>query len=146
MFALIIGPAVGIGATLILATLLLETGRWLGGRATVRRIYTAVAWSSVPDVWLLPLWIPRLALFGNYMFTGEIQATESIPTLILLALGFGLVDLIASVWEVVILVNCLSEVQGLSAARALGSLILAFIPFSLTLCLLQMLLPFAGGW
>jgi Yip1 domain len=144
VFFVIISPVVGIFGMYILGALLLETGRWLGGSAPVRHIYSAVAWSSIPDVWLLPLWIPKLVFFGNFMFTGELPTTESDPTFLLLALGFGLVDLVAFVWEVVILVKCLGEVQGLSAWRALGSLLLASLLFSLILSLIRVLFPIAN--
>ena len=49
--------------------LLSWTGGWIGGQTESRRIRTTLAWSNVPLIWSLLLWIPAIFLFGAELFT-----------------------------------------------------------------------------
>jgi hypothetical protein len=67
--AAVAGPVDGL-VTLYLGSLLLRlTGSWIGGKASGEQIRAAMAWSGVPLIWALLLWIPELAIFGTELFT-----------------------------------------------------------------------------
>lgn len=125
--AAVAGPVLGIVGLYIGGALLRWTGGWLGGRASMEQVRAAIAWSSVPLIWALPLWIPELALFGQDLFTKATPRLDANPLLAVVLIGFGLVELIIGIWAIVVFLKCLGQVQGFSAWRALGNALLAFL-------------------
>ncbi len=93
----------------------------------MEQVRAAIAWSSVPLIWALPLWIPELALFGQDLFTKATPRLDANPLLAVALIGFGLVELIIGIWAIVVFLKCLGQVQGFSAWRALGNALLAFL-------------------
>jgi len=69
VIAVIGGSLAGIFGLYVGGALLRWTGRWIGGLATQLEIRAAIAWSSVPFIYSMLLWIPELALFGKELFT-----------------------------------------------------------------------------
>lgn len=125
--AAVAGPVMGVVGLYIGGALLRWTGGWLGGRANPQQVRAAIAWSSVPLIWALPLWIPELALFGQDLFTKATPRLDANPLLAVALIGFGLVELIIGIWAIVVFLKCLGQVQGFSAWRALGNALLAFL-------------------
>jgi hypothetical protein len=70
------------------------------------------------------LWIPVLALTGSTLFMSEIPATFG-RSMALSAASLMIVQLVTAVWGFITALHCLGEVQGFSAWRALGNVILA---------------------
>ncbi|MGO8989197.1 MAG: YIP1 family protein [bacterium] len=97
------------------------TGKWIGGQAPSQNIRAAIAWSSVPTIWALILWIPQLVLFGQELFTTETPRIHASPSLGFISLGFVAIQLIIAIWAIVVFLKCLGQVQGFSAWRALGN-------------------------
>ena len=124
--------------------LIFWTGRWLGGSCPVEHVRCALAWSNVPTVWILPFLIPELALFGKAWFSVEPPTLASDPTLLCLYWGFGVIALVVYVWEFIILLKCLGEVQGFSAWRAIGNLALIWLVFFLALNVVGLLIVLAN--
>lgn len=116
--SLIGGPIAGVISLYLFGMLLKWTGSWLGGTASSINIRAAVAWSYVPLIWALFLWVPQLALFGKDLFSSETPSIDQSPFLML---GFGLLAIIVGVWTIVVFVKALGQVQGFSALRALGN-------------------------
>lgn len=125
VIAAIVGPIGGIVGLYIGGALIRWTGSWMGGEASSQNIRAAIAWSSVPMIWALPLWIPELALFGNELFTSETPNLDANPSLAYALIGFGAIDVIIGVWTMVVFLKCLGQVQGFSAWKALGNSILS---------------------
>jgi hypothetical protein len=123
--ALILGPLGGLLSLYVGGALLRWTGRWIGGGASQGEIRAALAWSSVPFVWSMLLWIPELLLFGGELFTTATPRMDGDPTLALALLGFFVIELVIIVWTLVVYLKCLGQVQGFSAWRALGNSMLA---------------------
>lgn len=67
--SLIVGSLMSILGLWLGGVLLSWTGGWIGGHANSRRIRTTLAWSNVPLIWSLLLWIPAIFLFGAELFT-----------------------------------------------------------------------------
>lgn len=84
-----------------------------------------MAWSAVPTVWTAPLWIAKIAFLGPALFTGTMATAAAQPLWALECLCFGLVELAAGVWSLVILVNCLAVVQRYSVAKAVLNVLAA---------------------
>lgn len=123
----IAGPVLGILSLYIGAALLRWTGNWIGGQASSQHIRTAIAWSSVPIIWSLLLWIPELWLFGKELFTSETPRLDADVTLSFSYFGFALVEFTIAVWALVVYLKCLGQVQGFSAWKALGNSLLAIL-------------------
>jgi len=99
-------------------------GRWLGGRGGMIEIRAAVAWSNVPEIWGMALWLPRAVLLGEEMFQPVPPGIEGNPPA---ALFFGLLVLaqtLVGFWGLVIGLKCIAEAHRFSAWRALGTLVL----------------------
>jgi hypothetical protein len=125
VLALLVGPIARVISLYIGGALLDLTGRWLGGRGTPAEIRAAVAWSNVPAVAGLLLWIPELALFGSELFTSETPVADANPFLGAALIGFGAAQVILGGWSLVLLLKGLGEVQGFSAWKGLGNVLLS---------------------
>ena len=125
LIALILGPLGGFLTLYVGGALIGWTGRWIGGEASNLQIRAAIAWSSVPILWLSLLWIPELILFGEEMFTTEMPRIEANPSLAFLLVGIALVQLAGVVWFFVVYLKSLGQVQDFSAWKALGNVCLA---------------------
>ena len=103
------------------------TGSWIGGKASSLSIRAAMAWSTVPEIWALALWIPALALFGQEMFTTAMPSIQENPALSIAFFGIAAVGIAAGIWQFVIYLKCLGRVQGFSAWKALGNSFMALM-------------------
>jgi len=121
------GPIGGLPSLYIAGALLRWTGSWLGGKASSEEVRAAIAWSSVPMICTLPLWIPKLVLYRNELFQSSMPRVQAIPLLALPLLGFVAIEITVTIWAFVVLLKCLGEVHGFSAWRALVALTLAFL-------------------
>jgi hypothetical protein len=121
---LIFGPVGGIISLYIGGALFRWTGSWLGGQASPEEVRAAIAWSSVPTIFILPLWIPELLIFGEELFTSSTPRIESNPILAILLLGFAAIEIVIGIWAFVVLLKSLGEVHRFSAWRAFGAVIL----------------------
>ena len=140
------GGVVGGIITLYLGGLLLWwTGSWIGGRASGEHIRAAIAWSSVPIIWSLLLWIPEVALFGNELFTTATPRLDGSVGLTVLLLSFFVVEAVIAVWAFVVFLKCLGQVQGFSAWKALGNTLLVVPVILLPILLIALAVgAFAG--
>jgi hypothetical protein len=136
LVAAVAGPVGGI-ITLYLAGVLLRwTGSWLGGKASTEHIRAAIAWSNVPTVWALLLWIPELAIFGGEMFTTETPRLDANVGLAFLLLFLIAVEVAIGLWAFVVFLKSLGQVQGFSAWKALGNGLLALLSIVVPIVLL----------
>jgi len=134
------GPLSGILSLYLMGALMQWTGSWLGGEATAEEVRAAYAWSAVPMISTLLLWIPRFALGGTGLFTTA-SPLEAYP--ILLG-GIEIVEGVIGIWMFVILLKCLGEVHRYSAWKALLSLILSLLILLISIsCLVVLYLRFA---
>jgi len=146
--ACVVGPLVGLVGLWISSHLIRFSGVWLGGAGLREQIKAAVAWSSVPTVFALALWIPQILLLGSEMFTTETPRLEAQPWLWFLIVAIALTELVLGVWSFVLLCKTVAEVQGYrSAWRGLGNLVLAgmllFVPLFVILFGILLLLAVA---
>jgi len=130
----ILGPISGIFNLYIWSALVRWTGSWFGGQASSIEVRAALAWSLVPKICALVLWVPKLALFGKTLLTGALHTSifnlsGAYPALS----GFTIVETVIGIWVFVIYLKCLGEVHRFSAWKALGASILGwliiFLPF-----------------
>lgn len=79
----------------------------------------------MPVIWGLLLWIPFFALAGEEMFTTDTPRLDEAGGLVAsLMILLGVLSLVIGVWGLVVLSKCVGQVQGFSAWRGLGNLLL----------------------
>lgn len=127
LLAAVAGPFLGIVKLYMGGALLRWTGGWLGGTASPKHIRAAMAWSSVPAIWGMILWIPLLALFGSELFTTETPTMDANEYMMYALIGLGLIGVGIEVWAFVAFLKCLGQVQGFSAWKALGNTLLSLL-------------------
>lgn len=125
--ALIAGPIGGIIGLYLISFLLRVTGTWFGGNAEPEDVRAAYAWSGVPALWILPLWLPQLLLFGQEMFTTATPIMDASNYLWMIFMGLAVIELIVGIWAIVIYLKCLGQAQGFSAWAALANTIVAYL-------------------
>jgi hypothetical protein len=124
--ACVLGPLGGLLSLWISSHLLRWTGSWIGGAGSRQHLKTAIAWAAVPVIFALPLWIPKLLLFGSDMFTAETPRLDAQPLLWIPFIAIGVAEVVLGVWSFVLLCHTVAEAQGFrSAWRGFGNLLLA---------------------
>jgi len=117
------GSIGGVISLYIGGAILSWTGSWFGGEATSEEVRAALAWSSVPGIWALLLWIPELILFREEIFLTVTPRIDASPLLLFLLLGFAVVEAAIGIWSIIIFLKCIGEVHRFSAWKALGAVI-----------------------
>lgn len=127
IFALVLGSIGGIVTLHVAGFLFRVSGELFGGRASGEEVRAALAWSSVPDSFLLLLYIPYIVLFGREGFMsvelgGEYTEIQMIATLFLgVVVGLPLV-----VWKAYISVMTMAEVHRFAWWKGLLTYLVGF--------------------
>lgn len=119
---IVIGPLAGLAYLYLGAAALRWTGAWIGGVASSQHIRAAIAWSNLPAIYALVLWVPQLALFGKEIF---MTATPTLDANPIPVVGFALADVTIAIWTIVLVLKSLSQVQRFSVWKTVGNLLLA---------------------
>lgn len=128
VIAVVFGPLVGVALLYLGAWLVELSCRLLRGEADSREVRSVLAWSSVPILATIPLWILRIALLGRELFTFDKPSYFSSPILRNVVIASTVPELVLSVWWMVVTVKALAEVQRFSAWRAFNSMLLLIVP------------------
>ena len=139
---LVLGPIGGVVSLYLGAFFIGLSCRWLGGRANSTEVRAALAWCGVPTLATIPIWLLQLGIFGREMFTSEMPSVEANPMLSILVVGTGIVEVILGIWSFVILLKMLGEVEGFSAWKALGALLLLMLAIIVPLVILAVVVLF----
>lgn len=105
------------------------TGKWLKGQAKYKEIRACIAWSNVPMIGNLILWIFLLIIFKSDIFNdfpGSFEITIPQRSILFIVM---LSQLILSIWVIVLYINSLAEVQKFSVGKSVLNMILAVILF-----------------
>ena len=140
ILAAVLGPFAGVISLYIGSALISWTGKWIGGIASSQNIRAAMAWSSVPIILSLVLWIPELILFGEELFTTETPIIDASLSLTITIMIFWMIELIIGIWAIVIYLKCLGQVQGFSAWKALANAFLSGLVALIPLVIIVLLL------
>ncbi|OGW16962.1 MAG: hypothetical protein A2X56_04130 [Nitrospirae bacterium GWC2_57_13] len=133
------GPISGL-ITLYLSGLVLSwTGTWLGGQAGQAEVRSAVAWSNIPIIWALLLWVPEYLLFGRELFTSETPILDESLSLSFTVIGFYLVEIVMAFWALIVYLKCLGEAHRFSAWKALATTSIAALIVILPIALVVMI-------
>lgn len=99
--------------------LLKVAGRLLNGTAPYQHIRAAVAWSRIPYVFALGMW---LVLMISHKESAFVQQTAGPSTVFIM-----LISLIIHVWAILLLIQLVREVQGFSLSRTIANVVLSWV-------------------
>ncbi len=130
LFALIFAFPVGWLSFTINAWLVRLVGRGLfKGRGSFLEVRAAVSWATVPYLVNLAIWVIFLGIFGMAIFSPYFILIN-IPV-IEIAL---IIQLVTTVWSVVVLSQALGEVQKFSAWKGFFSVLLSWLIVVVVVC------------
>ena len=117
LIAILLGPLVGLISLYVGAWFVAVTGRVFGCRAESRDLRAGLAWSSVPLLATGPIYLIRIAFLGRGMFTFAIPSLLSNPVPLIPMFATMMLEIVLSIWWVVITLVTLGEVQGFSPGK-----------------------------
>jgi hypothetical protein len=119
------------------------TGRLFGGQANTVQVRAALAWSLLPRIAAIAVWVAYLALYGEEMFTSYAPRIFSNPDPYI---PLGVLDMALLVWSLFLMVKTVAEVHRFSAWRALAALAIPLLVlFGLAFgCALAMMMAQGG--
>jgi hypothetical protein len=124
LFALAIlgGAPLGVLVVNVGSHLLDHLSQGLGGQGTPGAVRAAYAWSCIPKVCGLPLWLLAALLFGHRLFTAARMTPDQGYLYYVASHVFFIIQIILEAWSLVLLVVALSETERFSPWRALAAL------------------------
>jgi uncharacterized membrane protein YGL010W len=123
--AIILGPIGGLFGLFVGGWLIGLTSYWLGGRAKPEQIRAAIAWSSVPVLATIPIWMIQIGLVGRQIFTQESPALNDNPAQGLVLMASAILEAFLGLWSFVILLKGVGEMQIFATWKALASVLLS---------------------
>jgi hypothetical protein len=131
-WAIIIGSLVactflGVLGISISSWLLNFTGRWIGGKGSFQDIRAALAWSNVPNIVTILMWIVLLGVFGTQVFDKDFSNAQFVGYQAGILFLVMLIETIVSIWGFIILLNALAEVQQFSIWKAILNVVIPFV-------------------
>lgn len=124
--AVVLSVLMGILGITIMSGLLYWTGGWIGGNASYVDVRAAVAWSNVPNIVNIVIWLVLIGVFGNRLFLHTFAETPFIGTELTVVFFAFVLQTVISVWGFIIALKALGEVQGFSAWKALLNVLIPF--------------------
>jgi hypothetical protein len=99
-------------------------GRWFGGRASARALRAALAWGWLPSLAMGLIFIAKVGLVGWDTGSDLMRSGASVDRILTVA-ALDVAALVLALWSLVTSVAAVSEVQGITAAKTVGSFLAA---------------------
>lgn len=129
--SVIFGGLGGIITLYVGGALFRWSGSWFGGTADSREVRAALAWSNVPGILVLGLYVLIIVLYGRNWFTSSEAWMEGLGLLsVVLIIGVSFLAGILGIWSLFLLVKCLAEVHRFSAWRSLAAILSTVVPLA----------------
>jgi len=124
LISVILAPFWGYAFFAIWSGIVVWVGKLLKGQATFETARAAYAWSAVPLIGNIPLWLLLIFFYSHFLFFG-MQDQIALPGAAMLLFIILIGKLVFAIWTIVIYLQMLSEVQQFSILRAIVNVILA---------------------
>lgn len=124
----LLSPLIGFIWLYFNAWLLYVTGQLFRGQAPSASLRTALAWSNIPTSLNLLPWLIFLALDPSTAFIQDAGGTPSV--------FLNLISFILTFWSLILLIQCLRELQSFSILRSLLNIFFTWILSSITFMLI----------
>ncbi|HSW72209.1 MAG TPA: Yip1 family protein [Chlamydiales bacterium] len=143
LLSIILSPITGYINLTVANFFVFITGKWLKGDASFRESRAALAWSSFPLIINVLIWFLLFSVVGEKLFTPPNQMLFTRPETFLL-FGVSLVQVVFSVWSLIVYFNALAAMQGFSVLRAIGNVVIATILFLIIILILWVIVVLIG--
>lgn len=120
-------------------------GKWFKGRGSFITVRSAYAWSCVPILLNIPLWLLMVVLFGHQLFLNFPNAHLMPQSHVILLFTILVIKVVLAIWSLVIYLNTLAEVQGYSILKAILNVVVAGVILGIVLFVVWSLLIYALG-
>lgn len=138
--AVILAPAWGYASFSVWSFVVWVTGKWIKGAAGYKVVRMAYAWSCVPFIVNVVLWIVMAIVFGQVLFMNFTEGYAFSQG----EVGFLFFILIArisvGIWSFIIYLNALAEVQQFSILRAIANVLLGAVLMGVAFWLVSLVL------
>lgn len=123
----------------------LWVGKLFKGQGTFKTVRASYAWSCVPLILNIPLWLLMVGVFGHQLFLNLPEAHALGGGLVFILFLVLIAKVILAIWSLVIYINALAEVQKFSILRSIGNIIVAAIVVGLIFFAFWSILIYAAG-
>ena len=120
-------------------------GKWFKGQGHFKAVRAAYAWSCVPIVLNIPLWLLMVILFGHQLFLNFPDAHLLPASQVLFLFLILIAKVVLAIWSFVIYLNTLAEVQQFTIIRAILNVVVAGIILTIFFLILWSLLFYTVG-
>lgn len=124
-FSIIGGGVFGWLSLYLYSMILSWTGRWLKGKADTSAYLTVIAWSNIPWICSILVWIFKIILWGDQTLQIEKEQLEGL-SLYLYSL-FDFVLLVLGIWSAVLLLIGITLIQKFTIQKTILNLFLSLI-------------------
>jgi hypothetical protein len=145
LLALVIGPLWGYASFSVWSAVVWWTGKWIKGTAHFKAVRAAYAWSCVPFIINIVLWVVMAALFGRLLFMNFAEGYAFTQGEVIFLFFILLARIAVGIWSLVIYLNALAEVQNFSVLRAIGNVLIAAVLMGVVFWLISLLFTMAQG-
>ncbi|MFM2476154.1 YIP1 family protein [Celerinatantimonas sp. MCCC 1A17872] len=135
----IVGAICGILGLYFSGWLLATVCSWFDSRATQTEMRAAIAWSTIPNLWTIPLLLIQIYILASgFVDFGNGDGSHLGSYMGFLTL-LNIIKFIIGIWGTVLLCKSVGEVTGFSAWKAFGCILLSFIIFALVIFAISLL-------
>lgn len=145
ILAIVVSPIYGYVGFSIWSWFVTWVGKWFKGQGQFKTIRASYAWSSVPLILNIPLWLLMVALFGHQLFLNMADAHLLSGWKVFVLFLVTIAKVILIIWSLVIYINALAEVQKYSVIRAILNILVAGVIASIIYLVLWYLILFAAS-
>ena len=142
--ALIAGPVAGVAGLYLMTAIYFRLGRRAGGTATRDHVFHVLAYSGVPMLVSLAIWLVTALLAGRTTFIQAPRTDQELFVALLLRLQF-IAHVVLIGWSLLLQVMGFSEVECLPTRRAFALWILGQVIVMLAIMVLWILILSVGG-
>jgi hypothetical protein len=145
ILAIIIAPFYGYVTFSIWSFIVLWVGKLLKGQGNFHTVRAAYAWSCVPIILNIPLWLLMVVLFGHQLFLNLPDAHLLPNSEMLIFFVILIAKVVLAIWSFVIFLNALAEVQKYSVFKAILNAVIAAVLLGVLLFIFWNLTLYALG-
>ncbi len=127
LLAIVFAPIWGMIVFGIWSWVVFWIGKLLRGQGTFSFVRAAYAWSCVPLILSIVLWILLLFAFGSSIFQNFPESHPMKNGQIAILFTILIAKVIIAIWSLVIFINALAEVQKFSIIRAILNIVLSWV-------------------
>lgn len=143
ILAIIIAPFWGWVTFSVWSVFVTWVGKWFKGKGQFSETRAAYAWSCVPILLNIPLWLLMVYVFGHQLFLNFPDAHLVPPVQLTLLFAVLISKVVLAIWSLVIYLNALAEVQQFSILKAILNVLVAGVILGIVLFVVWSLLFYA---